>query len=196
VHVEPLQLAPLLCVVSHVWPHEPQLAAPDICVSQPSVSGGVVTQSAQPALQLEYVHEVPVQLAPLLCTVSQTLLQPPQVDVDMNDVSQPSALGAVVLSQSPQPAAQLLYAHVVPVQVAPMLLAVLHATPHALQFRMVLVGPHPASAPESGLAPASTPVSALFTPVSMLASTPVPAASFPASLAPPSALESMGMDES
>jgi hypothetical protein len=106
VQVDPLQLAPLLCVVSHVWPHEPQLAAPEICVSQPSVSGGVVTQSAQPLWQLAYVHDVPVQLAPVLCTVSQTLPQPPHVDVELNDVSQPFELGGVVL-QSPQPGVQL-----------------------------------------------------------------------------------------
>jgi hypothetical protein len=50
VHDEPDEpdehAAPLLCVVSHDWPHLPQFEAVVIWVSHPLVSGGVVLQSA------------------------------------------------------------------------------------------------------------------------------------------------------
>jgi hypothetical protein len=45
-HVPPTQMPPLLCVVSHVCPQAPQLAAEPIAVSQPSRSGAAVLQSA------------------------------------------------------------------------------------------------------------------------------------------------------
>jgi hypothetical protein len=43
--------APLLCVVSHELPHELHVAIVATCVSQPFVSGAVVSQSTYPALQ-------------------------------------------------------------------------------------------------------------------------------------------------
>jgi hypothetical protein len=39
-------VAPTLVTVSHVTPHAPQLVVVLVAVSQPSVSGGVVLQSA------------------------------------------------------------------------------------------------------------------------------------------------------
>jgi hypothetical protein len=42
----PLQLAPLLWLVSHDFPQPPQFCAVVVCVSQPLVSGGVVLQLA------------------------------------------------------------------------------------------------------------------------------------------------------
>jgi hypothetical protein len=44
-HVVPAQLPPMLCVVSHVWPHTLHPAA-STWVSQPFKSGAVVLQSA------------------------------------------------------------------------------------------------------------------------------------------------------
>jgi hypothetical protein len=44
------QAAPVLCVVSHVPPHAAHAAAV-VIFSHPSVSGGVVLQSANPGLQ-------------------------------------------------------------------------------------------------------------------------------------------------
>jgi hypothetical protein len=50
-HVVPSQVAPLLFTVSHTLPQPPQFSVVFVCVSQPLVSGAVVTQSAKPALQ-------------------------------------------------------------------------------------------------------------------------------------------------
>jgi hypothetical protein len=45
------QIAPLLCVVSQDAPHELHVAIAARCVSQPFVSGAVVSQSTYPGLQ-------------------------------------------------------------------------------------------------------------------------------------------------
>jgi hypothetical protein len=49
--VVPLQPAPELCSVSHWFRQPPQCAVDVVGVSQPFESGGVVSQSAQPAAQ-------------------------------------------------------------------------------------------------------------------------------------------------
>jgi hypothetical protein len=46
-----LHESPVLCVVSQAAPQAPQLPAVFVGVSQPSLSGAVLTQSAQPAAQ-------------------------------------------------------------------------------------------------------------------------------------------------
>jgi hypothetical protein len=51
VHVAPAHAAPVLCVVSHVFPQPPHPVVPVVLVSQPSRSGAVVSQSAQPGAQ-------------------------------------------------------------------------------------------------------------------------------------------------
>jgi hypothetical protein len=53
------------------------------------------------------MHVVPSQPAPVLCSVSHWLRQPPQCEVELSDDSHPLVSGGVV-SQSAQPAAQLL----------------------------------------------------------------------------------------
>jgi hypothetical protein len=47
-HVVPLHVAPVLCVVSQVAPQALQLIVVLVAVSQPSVSGAVLVQSAHP----------------------------------------------------------------------------------------------------------------------------------------------------
>jgi hypothetical protein len=46
----PLHVAPVLCEKSHASPHPPQLAVVVVDVSQPSRSGLVVVQSANPPM--------------------------------------------------------------------------------------------------------------------------------------------------
>jgi hypothetical protein len=117
-----LQFAPRLCpeIVSHVCPHAPQLAEADTCVSQPLVSGGAASQSAHPDAQPVYVQLTPLQAAPLLCVVSHDWLHTPQLATLARSVSQPLVFGAVFW-QSPQPGAQRLYVHEVPLHPAPRL---------------------------------------------------------------------------
>jgi hypothetical protein len=105
VHVVPEHEAPSLCVVSHVWPQAPQLVDPLVAVSQPSRSGGVVLQSAQPAWHPVYEHVAPLHDAPTLWALSHASLQPVQLAVVSVGVSQPFVSGAV-LSQSAQPVSQ------------------------------------------------------------------------------------------
>jgi hypothetical protein len=86
--------------VVQVLLHAPHCATVLTCVSQPSRSGAVLMQSAQPAAQPPYVHVVPLQPVPLLRVVSQTLPQPAQLDTDDNELSQPSMSGAVLLQSA------------------------------------------------------------------------------------------------
>jgi hypothetical protein len=104
-HVPLAHEPPRLCVVSHVWPQAPQLAAPPMVVSHPSTSGGMVLQSAKPVAHPEYWQLVPSQVAPVLWAVSHAALHAPQLLVVLVGVSQPSRFGAVV-SQSAYPARQ------------------------------------------------------------------------------------------
>ena len=97
-----LQLAPRLFTVSQEVPQPPQFEVV-VGVSQPSVSGAVVLQSACCGWHPVYWQVTPSQLAPRLLAVSQTLPQPPQFDVVVASVSQPSASGAALL-QSTRPA--------------------------------------------------------------------------------------------
>ena len=138
VHVLPVQPAPVLRVVSQASPQPLQLVVVFSGVSQPLRSGAVVTQSPNPGLQLEYVQVVPeLQAAPLLLTVSQTLPQPVQLVAVAVDVSQPLVLLPEV-SQSTNPAAQLVYVHLPEMHAAPTLVAVSHRAPQAPQLLVVL----------------------------------------------------------
>jgi hypothetical protein len=92
------QEAPWLSVVSHARPHAPQLAADASDVSQPSVSGPLVLQSAHPGWQPVYWQtmappSVVTHLAPRLCVVSQTLPQAPQLMVEVFELSHPLVFG-------------------------------------------------------------------------------------------------------
>jgi hypothetical protein len=100
----PLQPVPVLCSVSHTVPHAPQLPGEVRLLSQPSVSGGDLLQSAQPSTQPVYEQLVPPQVPPKLCVVSHATPHAPQ-PAAATGVSHPSVSGAVV-SQSAQPGAQ------------------------------------------------------------------------------------------
>ena len=104
-HVELVQLAPTLCMVSHVSPHAPQFMAPPVAVSHPSRSGAAVLQSAKPMEQPVYWHVVPLQAAPMLCSVSHVAPQAAQLVMVLVAVSQPFRSGADG-SQSANPMAQ------------------------------------------------------------------------------------------
>jgi hypothetical protein len=84
--------------------HAPQLETELSDVSQPFAFGAAVLQSAHPARQPVYVQVVPPQAPPMLCTVSQTLPQPPQFAAAT--LSQPLMSGALV-SQLANPLLQL-----------------------------------------------------------------------------------------
>jgi hypothetical protein len=127
------------CEVSHTLLHPPQLLVVFVAVSQPFVSGAAVLQLPNPGLQLAYEHVVPSHVAPLLLVASHTLPQAPQFSVVFVWVSQPFVSGTAVL-QLANPALQLPYEHVVPLQVAPLLLVVSHAFPQPPQSVVVLVG--------------------------------------------------------
>jgi hypothetical protein len=138
VQLLPEQPGPVLVFVSHARPQAPQLLAVERLVSQPFVSGGVVLQLAKPALQLAYL-QVPVvvsQVGVLLLLVSQDVPHALH-EVDAAMVSQPFVSGGVV-SQSANPALQPVYEQVVPsAHVAPRLLVLSHALPHAPQLAAV-----------------------------------------------------------
>ncbi len=123
-HVVPLQDRPLEWVESQMVPHAPQLVGDVRLLSQPSESGGVLLQSAQPETHPLYAHDAPLQAPPRLCVVSHELPQVLQVTADVG-VSHPSRSGGVA-SQSAQPGAQAVYTHVVPSQPAPLLWSVSH----------------------------------------------------------------------
>jgi hypothetical protein len=138
VHFVPSHAAPLLFVVSHALPQPPQFVIVLTGLLHPSVSGGVVSQLANPTLQLVYLQVVPSHVAPLLRVVSHTLPQPVQLNGELSDDSHPFVSGAVV-SQSANPALQPEYEHVVPLHEAPSLFNESHAAQPA-QFDVVLVG--------------------------------------------------------
>jgi hypothetical protein len=102
-HVVPLQVAPVLCIVSHEAPQALQLVVVLVAVSQPSVSGAVFVQSAHPGEHPVYAHVVPLQLAPPLCSVSHAAPHALQLVGVFVFVSQPSVSGAVLV-QSAYPA--------------------------------------------------------------------------------------------
>jgi hypothetical protein len=89
-------------VVLHALPHPAQFDVVFVGVSQPFVSGAVLSQSAKNPTHPVYEHFVPSHVAPLLCVVSQTLPHPPHDDVDDDDDSHPSVSGGAVL-QSRKP---------------------------------------------------------------------------------------------
>ena len=99
-----MHAAPVLVPVSHLMPQPPQFVTVLVGVSQPSVSGEVVLQSAKPVLQLVYVHfDPPLHAAPLLFVVSHALPQPPH-ELASKGVSQPSsASGAAGVVQLAKP---------------------------------------------------------------------------------------------
>ena len=95
-HVEPLQLGwPVLLL--HVLPQPPQLDVEFSGVSQPFVSGAVVSQLAHPPWQPAYVHDEPEQPAPVLVFVSHALPHAPQFVGVVICVSHPFVLGGVAL---------------------------------------------------------------------------------------------------
>jgi hypothetical protein len=139
VQLLPEQLGLVLVFVSHDRPQAPQSVAVESDVSQPFVSGGVVLQSANPGLQLEYLQVgLPVvsHVAPTLLVVSHDVPHALH-EADATIVSQPFVSGGVV-SQSANPASQPVYVQVTPsLQLAPRLLVVSHALPHAPQLAAV-----------------------------------------------------------
>jgi hypothetical protein len=137
-HVVPSQEAPVLWVVSHCRLHPVQLLGVSVGVSQPFVSGAVLSQSAQPVAHPAYVQLSPTQLSPVLWSVSHAFPQPAQFEVVVVGVSQPSVFGAVLL-QSAKPVSQPVYVHVVPLQPAPWLCFVSHAAPQAVQLVTVVI---------------------------------------------------------
>jgi hypothetical protein len=134
-----LQLAPMLCVASQPTPHAPQLEVEESDVSQPSVSGGALLQSAHPDAQPVYVHVVPLQLAPRLCpeVVSHVCPHAPQLAEADTCVSHPLVSGGAA-AQSAHPDAQPVYVHPPPLQAAPVLWVVSHDWAHIAQLRVVL----------------------------------------------------------
>jgi hypothetical protein len=91
-------------VVLHATPQAPQLVVDDSDVSQPSVSGAVVLQSAQPAAQPAYLQVVPSHVGLVLRLLSHASLQPVQSETVFSGVLQPERSGAAGL-QSPHPEA-------------------------------------------------------------------------------------------
>jgi hypothetical protein len=136
VQVVPVHWAPALCAVSHVAWQAPQLAIEVSDVSQPLVLGAELLQSAQPGAHPTYVHVPLLHPGPVLCNVSQTVVQFPHVLGDDRELSHPSVSGAFVL-QLAYPGAQPPYWHVVPLQLGLVLCAVSQAAPHAPQFVML-----------------------------------------------------------
>jgi serine/threonine-protein kinase len=149
----------VLCVVLHAAPQAPQLLVVFVGVSQPSLSGAVLVQSAHPAAHAAYTHVVPLQLAPELWVASHAMPHALQFVVVSVGVSHPSVSGAVLV-QSARPAAQPVYSQLVPLHVAPWLFLVSHAAPHAVQFVGVFRAPQssPPSGPASGRMAASPPL--------------------------------------
>ncbi len=96
------QVGALLLVVSQDVPHALHVLDAAM-VSQPFVSGGVVSQSANPGLQPVYVQVTPsLHVAPRLLVVSHALPHAPQLAAVDSEVSHPSVSGAEGL-QSAQP---------------------------------------------------------------------------------------------
>jgi hypothetical protein len=106
-----LQLAAPVFVLHAAFLHAPHVAVDDSDDSQPFVSGGVVSQLANPAAQPAYMQLPPEQLAPVLAVVSHERPQSPQLVSVESDVSQPFVSGGVVL-QFLNPGAQPVYLQV------------------------------------------------------------------------------------
>jgi hypothetical protein len=128
----------MLCAVSHDVPQALHVAM-GTCVSQPFVSGAVVSQSAYPELQPVYWHVLPSSHdAPWLFVVSHFLPHAPQLPGVASDVSHPLVLTPLV-SQSAQPGWQPVYWQTIappsPVpHVAPKLCVVSQTLPQAPQL--------------------------------------------------------------
>jgi hypothetical protein len=117
------------------------LQHPGLAHSHPSVLGAVpALQSVWPLLHA-YEHFVPSQLGwPVRVLHALVIGQPPQLDVEFSEVSQPLVSGAVVV-QFFQPEAQPVYLQVaVPLveHEAPVLCDVSQATPQLPQFWTVV----------------------------------------------------------
>jgi hypothetical protein len=109
--VVPLQLAAPVFVLHAAFLQAPHVAVDERDDSQPLVSGGVVSQSANPFAQPVYVQLLAAQPAPTLVFVSHERPHPPQLAGVVIWVSQPFVSGGVLL-QSEKPAAQLVYLQV------------------------------------------------------------------------------------
>jgi hypothetical protein len=144
-HVVPSHLAAPV-IVLHAWWQPPQLEVDDCDDSQPSKLPFGWAQSSHPGWQPPYVHDElvdePVQLAAVLCKVSQAFPQAPQFAAVESDVSHPLVSGGVVL-QLAYPGSQLMYLQVALApaseisQTSPTLVAVSHEVP--LQTSQVFV---------------------------------------------------------
>ena len=144
-HVFPLQLAAPVFVLHAALLHAPHVAVEKRDDSQPFVSGAVVSQSANPVAQPEYVQLPAEHAAPVLVFVSHERPQPPQFAGVVICVSQPFVSGGVVL-QSAKPPWHPVYLQVAPAsvsQVAPMLLTVSQDEPHAVQAFVATIVSHP-----------------------------------------------------
>jgi hypothetical protein len=124
-------------MVSHALPQPPQFVAEvDVLVSHPSVLAPSFTQSPKLALQV-YEHAVPLQLAAEALVRLHTTPHPPQLDVVVVCVSQPSVLAPAFL-QSPKPASQV-YEQMVPLHDAALAFDGVHTLPQPPQFEVVVV---------------------------------------------------------
>jgi len=97
----PLQLAPFEFAASHALPQPAQFVVVVVAVSQPFRFGGVMLQSAKPALQLEYMQAEPLQVGPFELVASHGMPQPPQSAVVLVVLVSQPLLGFE--SQSPNP---------------------------------------------------------------------------------------------
>jgi len=95
----PSQLAAPVFVLQAFW-HPPQLAIEESDDSQPLLSGGVLSQSANPFAHPRYVQSLPEQPAPTLVAVSQERPQAPQLATVVICVSQPFVSGGVLLQSA------------------------------------------------------------------------------------------------
>ena len=114
---------------SQVLPHAVQFVVVLRGDSQPLALLPEESQSPKPATQPVYTHLPPTHAAPVLVAVSHFTPHAPQLSTVFVGDSHPSVSGGVVL-QSPKPAAQPLYVHVVPpLHAAPRLCVVSHVLP-------------------------------------------------------------------
>jgi hypothetical protein len=135
VQLVPLQNVPRLCVVSQALPQAPQLVIDESELSQPSVSGGDLLQSAYPEAHPVYAHVPAAQAAPKLWVTSHALPHTLHA-LPVTCVSQPFVSGAVVL-QSAYPDPHPAYTQVVPSHETPVLNILSHALPQPAQLVMV-----------------------------------------------------------
>lgn len=97
--LSPLHAAAVALFGVHTSPHALQLLVVLVGVSQPSVFGAVVVQSAQPDAHT-YEHVVPLQLAVATLVLPQATPHAPQLEVEVSEDSQPSVSGLALLQSA------------------------------------------------------------------------------------------------